>query len=191
MHAINISGDICCVMTQDISSIDRRTYLKGLGVGALSVGVLASPASAQKGALERELASVRSATAKYSNVDKAVAAGYVRASPFVPGMGYHYVNGAYMIENYDDEVDITMPTALVYGRSEGRGKEQLVLGAVEYVLDESPTYSGPFPDLFHGDEDDVNWAPAGDHVGLHAWVHVNNPDGTFAPFNSRPQFNDK
>jgi hypothetical protein len=155
------------------------------------MGVLASPVSANKGTLKRQLASVRAATAAYSNVDKAIDAGYVLASPFVPGMGYHYVNEDYMIESLDDDVDITKPTALVYGRNEGNGNEQLVLGAVEYLFDEDPSYTGDFPDLFVGDDDDASWGFAGGHWGLHAWIHVNNSNGTFAPFNSRPQFNDK
>ncbi|QOS12454.1 uncharacterized protein HfgLR_11585 [Haloferax gibbonsii] len=177
--------------TSRTPEVGRRTYLKGLGVGALSLGAFASPAAAHRGALQRELASVRAATSKYADVRKAIADGYVLGSPFVPGMGYHYVNHHYIIENYDDEVDITKPAALVYGKNEGNGKEELVLGAAEYLFDEVQEYEGPFPDPFHGDSDDGMWGFAGGHWGLHAWVHVNNPAGTFAPFNSRPQFNEK
>ncbi|MDS0240792.1 MULTISPECIES: hypothetical protein [unclassified Haloferax] len=177
--------------TSRTPELGRRTYLKALGVGALSVGAFAAPAAAHRGALQRELASVRAATSKYADVRKAIADGYVLGSPFVPGMGYHYVNENYVIENDDDEVDITKPAALVYGRNEGNGKETLVLGAAEYLFDEAPNYGGPFPDPFHGDSDDGMWGFAAGHWGLHAWVHVNNPAGTFAPFNSRPQFNEK
>lgn len=170
-------------------SVGRRTYLKALGVGALSVGAFATPAAAHRGELQRELAAVRAATSKYADVQKAIEDGYVLESPFVPGMGYHYVNHHYVIENYDDEVDVTKPAALVYGTNEGKGREELILGAAEYLFDEeSPTYTGPFPDLFHGDGDDSMWGYADGHWGLHAWVHVNNPNGTFFPFTPRPQF---
>jgi hypothetical protein len=45
-------------------------------------------------AFNQEMARARAATAIYHNVDRAIADGYVRATEFESGEGYHYANFA-------------------------------------------------------------------------------------------------
>jgi hypothetical protein len=118
------------------------------------------------------LAEARAGTAKYQNVDAAVADGFFAVSPCVSHptagtMGIHYLNPA--------RVDATLvpaePEVLVYN-PEPNGRLRLV--AVEY-LNIAPA---DFPGGLHMDPP-ANGLP----YTLHAWVWKNNPSGTFAGFN--------
>jgi len=74
---------------------------------------------------------VRRATARFLDVDDAIAAGYVQFQGCVSGqnlgaMGVHYVNPAL----FDDRLEVDQPEALVYEPKRGR---RLQLVAVEYI----------------------------------------------------------
>lgn len=171
---------------------NRRTVLKTIGAGVVGGLALTGSASAKaNGALKRELAEVRSATAKYNDPENAVADGYIAEDHAVCGMGYHYphedlVAGIEALQQGDPTVlaqylaslDRTEPPVLVYGETD----EGLVLGAVEYLtLD-------PSTDFFPSTEED-HWHPfIGPIYALHAWVHTPNPEGVFHPTNPRHQF---
>ena len=144
-----------------------------------SVGI--APASAN---LHSDLAEIKRATAKFHNVKKALAAGYLPAEHCIsePGlgtMGYHYVNPALV----DGVVDPRRPEILVYQPSGKGGHLKLV--AVEYLVPAAsvsshPTlgrvpFEGPMP----GHEPTM---PV--HYDLHVWLWQHNPDGTFATWNS-------
>lgn len=175
-------------------SIHRRSVLKHLGGTALAAGALAGTASAHPDGLQRELAAVRSATAKYNNPRKAYADGYVAfdhdGNPVpledvvddaesVCGMGYHFGNFDLL-----GETNPLRPQVLVYGTSEGG---QLVLGAVEYIV---PDALPGNPDFFEHDDGDEVWVsgPFSGVQSLHVWVHTHNPDGVFSHFNPRKLF---
>lgn len=148
----------------------------------------------------QSLAEVRAATAKYHNVDVALADGYVATDVCFlledGGMGYHYVNfdllGQAPIAN--------QPAILLYEDSESGGVR---LTGVEYfspvfvnggvVLDPntdprhlgeiSPaptlfehTFDGPMPGHFEG----MPW-----HYDLHVWLWKDNPSGIFYHTNPR------
>jgi hypothetical protein len=138
----------------------------------------------------RDLAKVRRATAKYHNVNTAIADGYVPttacdAVPGVGGMGYHYVNPALAM---DPAVDVLTPEILMYAAS---GKDLRLVG-VEYfqgigapdalVPDPAPPaavlFGLPFdgPMLGH-----IPGMPP--HYDLHVWIWQPNPDGMFAMWN--------
>jgi hypothetical protein len=139
--------------------------------------------------LNATLAQVRRATAPYHNVDKAEADGYVQISPFVPGMGYHYVNGAFM----DDEVIPTQPEAFVYVDNPAKDDARRLV-AVEYIIPD------PEKQMSHSDLDNKFSVVDGDkwhydpQVGpednpgswtLHAWIWYPNPEGVFHAHNPR------
>ncbi|WP_203336148.1 hypothetical protein [Nocardioides limicola] len=118
--------------------------------------------------VNQELAQVRAATAKYHDVNRAIAAGYELGSPCVPNMGYHYVRG---VAADQSELVATDPEILVYAPLPN-GKLRLV--AVEYAswapaslfgVQFDPPHGGP---PFHT---------------LHAWVWQANPNGVFAAQN--------
>ena len=137
-----------------------------------------TPASwAGQETLNQELAQARAATAKYHDVDRAIADGYVVASGNEPGEGVHYVNFALV----DGVFDIDHPEALLY-QVLPNGKLQLA--ALEYVVPLS--LSATAPEGFTGAED--VWRPNSEGFGLWemtAWIWLNNPDGMFAQLNPR------
>lgn len=136
----------------------------------------AAPAAAlpQMGAL---LQQVKAATARYHSPVQATRAGYEEASHCVVspagGMGFHWVNQALV----DPVFDPLKPEAVLY--EPGRNG-QLELVAVEYIVIDvgqpAPTFDGhPF---------DVGGTPVPvPHWSLHVWLHKDNPNGVFTPFN--------
>lgn len=176
-----------------IDTRTRRTVLKGIGAGIVGGAVLTGSASAAAdGDLEQELADVRAATAKYRDLENALADGYLPEDHAVCGMGYHYphedlVAGIQALVRDEDptvlaeflsSLDRTEPPVLAYGETD----DGLVLGAVEYLtMDEST-------DFFPSTEKD-EWHPfVGPLSALHAWVHTPNPEGVFHPTNPSHQF---
>ncbi len=164
--------------------------------------VLAAPGAPGSG-VNKELAAVRKATAKYHDVNEAVADGYVQLSGHVPGMGAHFANLGLL----DGVFSLAQPEILLYSLTEGDGPK---LVAVEYgVVAPDP------PDGFAGDSDVWHVHPASCHYGdgseveeanpddcpetspggaplvlwhpdlwaLHTWIWRGNPDGIFEPIN--------
>lgn len=131
------------------------------------------------------VATIRAATAKYHDVNVALADGYLPtehcvASP-AGAMGFHYVNPALVA----GPVDLRRPSVLLYLPSVEGPK----LAGVEWVsvdADQDTStdadrpallgvpFEGPMPGHEPGE-------PV--HYDLHAWVWKNNPAGMFAGFN--------
>lgn len=174
------------IRMRDIHRQTRRDVLKAVGAGAAGGFALTGTAAARgKGGLQRELAEVRAATAKYNDPENAIADGYIPQEHPVCGMGYHYPHEDFMraikegtLAEYLASLDRTEPPVITYGE----GDDGLVLGAVEYL-----TFD-PTTDLFPSTEAD-EWHPFGRLLyAMHAWVHTPNPDGVFHPTNPRHQF---
>lgn len=184
-------------------SITRRTALKAIGAGALLAGGMSTGAAAHRGALARDLAAVRSTTARWNDPQNAYADGYahyVEGTPLpleeviekgeaICNMGYHFVNFGFVLEMFDGNVDRTKPPILVYGAD---GDGNLVLGAAEYVVPDALLPEAY--EWFDGTDDDDAWEPFTDAPtpfpasALHAWVHTHNPLGVFSHDNPRKQF---
>ena len=196
-------------MTGERQPFGRRTVLKTLGIG-LAVGATAVPASASSDKLAHELNEARKATQIYKDPGEAREDGHNLISPYVPQMGFHFENEEIIkeeiLDKENDEIPITEPAILVYYpvgeyRNEIRDQlgegvapifhdddrdDELRLGAVEYAHE--PDGAG---DYFHDEEasrelqttEEDGWAPFPGGYALHVWVHRNNPDGVFAPFN--------
>lgn len=193
----------------------RSSKLKlpfGLGLAALLVvaaGVLiptvASAGSGHEAAVHQmamgaqemghqdELAQVRRATARFHDVDAAIAAGYelgwVNGSgqriitncvfhPTAGAMGYHYFNASLMA---DLTTDALQPEALVYAPRENGSLE---LAAVEWVVrgPNSNPPGTPDPPLVLGMQMHI-LNPAVGFWLMHAWVWKHNPAGMFADWN--------
>jgi hypothetical protein len=133
------------------------------------------------------LASIRQATARYHDLDQAMADGYAQASGCVStpsgGMGYHYMNGALL---QDGVLDPLRPEALLY---EPMRNGRLRLVAVEYVIVAGPwdAVNESAPRLGAREFDDHrppgSGGPPFPHYQLHAWVWKHNPAGVHTPFN--------
>ncbi len=145
----------------------------------------ANAKGSDKASVNRDLASLRTATARYHNFEVAHdEAEYnflfmnmcmVDESPEkAGGMGLHYVNLGLL----DTKLEITKPEALLYEPGPG-GK--LVLVAVEYAIPADLWTSAEPPVLF-GQELKVN---SFNLYALHVWAWKNNPSGVFASWNPR------
>ena len=159
----------------------RRTLIRLLAV--LSAGLLVSSltVSGASAAGQSDLAQVRQSTARYHDVNVAIAAGYVPVGDCVPGMGYHYVNFSQF-----GLMDPLVPDALTYA-SNGAGGLRLV--AAEWFkvdADQSLATDGDRPTMFGQAFDGPmpGHAPGMPiHYDLHAYLWQGNPDGVLATFN--------
>jgi hypothetical protein len=142
-----------------------------------------------------ELAQVRRATARFHNVDNALAAGYELgwvngsgarilggciAHPTAGAMGYHYFNAALMADN---GVDALAPEVLVYA-PDGDGGLELV--AVEWVVrsaQSNPPGVPTAPSVLGMDMHILVPPPGPAFYLTHAWVWAHNPAGMFADWN--------
>ena len=124
------------------------------------------------------------ALAKYKDVNKALADGYIPVSPCealpgVGGMGFHYLHPGLASDLVSDPFK---PEVLLYG-PDGKGGLQL-LGPEYFQADAGqarPSVNGqPFDGPMPGHNPDM---PV--HYDLHVWLYKYNPGGLFAAWNSR------
>lgn len=165
----------------------NRTAITAIVVTLLLSVAGTAVALASSGGGDSRLASVRAATAKYHDVDVALADGYVpvgacAASP-MGTMGVHYLNPALAS---DLTIDLLRPELLLYVEGAG-GKPRLV--GVEYFkadVDQDLSTDGDRPTVlgraFDGPmEGHEPGMPV--HFDLHVWLWAHNPDGMFAQWN--------
>ena len=124
------------------------------------------------------LATIRRATARYHDLDVALADGFVLLHPCEnrPGEGPVGIVYVHFGRVLDGVVDPALPDALIYEPSD-HGRPTLV-GAEFAVLNTgqpAPTFLG---ESFQAEEEFGVW-------GLHAWVWRHNPEGMFAESNPR------
>jgi hypothetical protein len=136
----------------------------------------------------------RDATRRYHDRAAAIADGFRLLGPDFPAMGEHWVQPGRMVQG---RLDVTRPQALSYAVIDG----QPVLTGVIYARPLVPGEALPdfpragFPWHDHAgaiDEESVllhHVPTAGDGAGgvrltmLHAWIWLDNPDGTFSADN--------
>jgi len=124
-----------------------------------------------------QLEAVRQATARFLDIDQALAEGYVDIGVFFPNMGWHYLKP----ELLDATFDATHPELLVYADDPCGGPRRLV--AVEYAVPFALADKAPAG--FAGKADAWSANAAFELWTLHAWVFEFNPDGVFAAYNPR------
>jgi hypothetical protein len=171
-----------------------KKLIVSLAAAMLLLLVLAGIAYAATGVTDpvvlSQLAQVRQATAKYHDVNTALADGFVPTpqcvqEPGLGGMGIHYINPARLM---DAEVNILEPEILLYLDTESG----LKLLGVEYMFAIGapdapvPDPAPPSPIIFGRvlDGPMLGHEPGmPPHYDLHAWIWQANPSGIFAPFN--------
>jgi hypothetical protein len=133
---------------------------------------------------------VRAATARYQNINAAVADGFVQGTPCVSGpdmgaMGIHYVRPDRITNGV---LNAAEPEALIYEPQAG-GALRLV--GVEFIVIASTWASlhpNAGPPALEGDL--LNFIDAPNRYGLpafyemHVWAWEANPNGSFADWNS-------
>jgi hypothetical protein len=161
-----------------------------LALTVLFVPVLSAAAFPVQGG-QADLAAIRNATAKYHDVNNAIADGY---GPFyvctdkegVGTMGQHYVKGGLVDPVNSPGVDPLTPEALVYEPTKNGG---LKLVAVEYV-----TFQDAWHAAFGAGTPTILGRPmipvgAGNRYGLppfferHVWLWSPNPLGIYEDWN--------
>ena len=136
--------------------------------------VKANPDSSFSPETRRELASARQTTARYHNINNAIADGYIDINVFFPQMGHHYLKPGIL----DADFDPAKPELLVYNDF-GSGQPRLV--ALEYAV--PLALSENAPQGFTGDDDHWDRNETFGLWTLHAWIWYPNPDGMFAAYN--------
>ena len=127
---------------------------------------------------QREIARARRATARYHDLSRAIADGYVDINVFIPNQGFHYLKSAILDAQFDPE----RPELLVYAQDLCEGRMRLV--AVEYAVPISLSPNAP-PEGFTGNADGWHRNEQFGLWTLHAWIWFRNPDGVFAEYNLR------
>jgi hypothetical protein len=158
--------------------------------GALTCAVVAqtpAPEAAQGivpsglgDAVDRDVAKVRAATARFKSTEAAEAAGYARVTDCVEhqpagAMGYHFQNNALL----DTTLDVEHPEVMVYERKPDGGFK---LNGVEFLVP-IPAWTSPEPPRIMGQA-----LKRADSLGiwyLHVWTWEPSPSGLFADWNPR------
>lgn len=180
---------------------NRRTVLQAVGAGAGTAALSGCLSNLQGGdGFDSELSEVRSATSDYTDPETAYEDGFVvpgQEGPIpleevqekghaVCGMGFHFGN-----RDRFGSTNLTEPAVLVYGVDDDG---TFVLGAIEYVVPKTGEYESEPPDVFEHDDGAEEWdtLPTPEDQPnmwtLHAWVHVDNPDGPLTPLNPDERF---
>lgn len=161
----------------------RRSIALLLSVGLLTLSAIAvaGPAAAA-GPGDSQLAQIRAATARFHDVDAAIAAGYAPTQVCVEsplgGMGYHYVNFGAIL---DPALDVTKPEVLLFAPS----ADGLRLVGVEWVVVDADQqmdtvdHHALLGQTFHGPM--THGLPV--HYDLHAWIWQPNVNGVFEDWN--------
>jgi hypothetical protein len=156
---------------------DRGSNPTGPGYGDTVVSAVAArpamPVSAVRLSSD-ELKRAKRATARYQDVRKAVADGYVDINVVRPNMGRHFLKDSLV----DAKFEVERPEVLVYSP---KPNGHLELVAVEYAA----PLSSRAPEGFQGSDDVWTPDPQFPLWTLHAWVWKGNPDGVFHMTNAR------
>lgn len=117
----------------------RRTVLEAAGAGAaVSALPFGAGGTTTDESLDDQLAKAREATAKYTDPRMALEDGYNLMGPFVPGMGWHFINEANVQAAVEHGFDVERPQLLTYGDTGAATGGELVLGSVEYAIPVGP-----------------------------------------------------
>ena len=167
----------------------RRLPARAAVVGAAFL-LLVMGSGVATAAGQADIAAVRAATAKYHDLDAALADGYIQfyvctEQPGVGTMGQHYANLGLVVG--DPAIDPLRPEVLVYEpRTDGDGYR---LVAVEYVTIQAlwAGANGTATPEVLGQA--LSAVGAGNRYGMppfyqrHVWLWEPNPNGLFADWN--------
>lgn len=158
----------------------RRAASLLLAAGLIAVA--AAPVTAAE-PIGSQLAQVRAATARFHNVDAAIAAGYMPTDECVEiplgGMGYHYVNVAAVL---DPALDPATPEVLLYAPS-GNGVRLVGVEWLVFDADQNPATVQNLTILGQSLAGPMTHSGLPFHYEKHAWTWQPNPNGVFADWN--------
>src|SRR5206468_1017806 len=168
--------------------------MKALG-SALAVTLAAITAGAQRpdsASVARFVAQARATTARFQDINVAIAENYVRIGPDFPAMGEHWVRG----ESVMRSESTPMPSILTYAMI---GGHRTLTGVVYTIVLRAGEKVPAMPPLaeWHdhvGTVDEESLLFGHSHLGdteggglrlavMHAWIGLTNPAGMFATDN--------
>lgn len=163
---------------------ERRENVKKLYLIGMLVLLLATAPGLVWANEGHDLATVRSATAKYHRFELAMEEGWV--DPFgciesagQGAMGFHYLK----LDRFDDQLDLSEPEVLIYEKGP---QGQMKLVAVEFIIP-AAEWSDNEPPTFLGQtlqyKTTVGPYDVDPYYELHVWVWRHNPSGMFADWN--------
>ncbi|NHN47932.1 hypothetical protein G9464_10025 [Halostella sp. JP-L12] len=144
----------------------RRTVLKAAGAGTLLSSLASGAAAKDDESLDDQLARAEESTKQYADPEAAIDDGFQPMGPFVPGMGWHFINEANVQAAVEDGFDVERPQLLTYGDTGAGCDGELVLGSVEYAIPVGPrdhTEENP-PNVFDDEEAEWHIHPGAEHV---------------------------
>jgi hypothetical protein len=162
-----LTGALACVAVAQVPSTDP----------AQAPGVVPSGLG---DAVDRDVARVRAATARFKSSEAAEAAGYKRVTDCVErqpagAMGYHFQNNTLL----DTTLDVEHPEVLVYER---KPDGEFKLNGVEYLVPIAAWTAAEPPQIMG------QALKRADGLGiwyLHVWTWEPSPSGLFADWNPR------
>lgn len=171
----------CLLLLAPLAGCEEGTPAGPEAPGRQSAEFTADPIETAAGTadaeVDRALATLRRATARYHRVDAAIADGFVQILPCMEhptegGLGIPYAR----LDRFDTTIDLSEPEILFY-EPQDNGRLRLV-GAEPVVPialwgDEPPSMFGR--EFHRNDEHGL--------YGLHMWVWKHNPEGTFSFWN--------
>ena len=167
-------GVCACLSASMLTAHSRETNATGAQVMASDMR------SGAGDSVDRDVARVRTATARFKKADEALAAGYKHTdhcveNPPAGGMGLHWSQP----QLNDDKLEVEKPEILVYEKlADGTYK----LNGVEYIVPIS-AWTRAEPPTIMGQK-----LKRAERLGiwyLHVWVWEENPSGLFADWNPR------
>lgn len=158
----------------------RNRHGKPVSARAVRAADCVPPGRWQHRLEERQLRQARAALDQLRTVELAQAAGYVEASPCIPGDGAHYIKPAFA---QDTVVTPSQPELLMFALGADKRLELVGLEYWRADSDGDKATTSDRPTLFgHGFDGPMDGHAPGMpvHYDLHVWLGRTNPDGLFA-----------
>jgi len=174
----------------DARAARRFRGAAGRAFAAVVAMVLLTAGTGIASAGQADIAAVRAATARFHDIDAALAEGYIQfyrctEQPGVGTMGQHYANLGLVAG--DPAIDPFQPEVLVYEPKQNGDGYRLV--AVEYVTIQAlweAANGSTTPTVL---DQQLSLVGAGNRYGMppffqrHVWLWAPNPNGSFADWN--------
>lgn len=119
-----------------------------------AIGEEKSMTRAERTELARQVELTQATAKRYPTVAAALAAGYQRVGPYLPGIGAHFIRispDTFNLDGVMDDADIANPLALIY---EGTNPDDQIAGFMYYSMAKTmPTGFAGANDVWHYHED--------------------------------------
>jgi hypothetical protein len=158
--AAGAHGDDTKSAHHDMADMPGMKHTKDKGLALLSnghhhaIGEEQPMTRAERTALARQVELTRATAKRYPTVAAALAAGYQRVGPYLPGIGAHFIRispDTFNLDGVVDDADIANPLAIIY---EGTNPDDQIAGFMYYSMAKKmPEGFAGANDVWHYHED--------------------------------------